>query len=402
MITQEEETDDWIYMFSTLKSALKKIFNFNYEPNILLADCAAEITNGFSEVYEMIKRVFCWAHVERAIETHLPGKGDKEESKRKIDRENILNDIRFFQKHTELENWIPIARLLINKWNEKGYSKEFIKYFQDQWLKPSKIGWIDHYADHVPCQTNGVESTNRYVKDNGTFRERLSIIDFLKVLETGFLYRWSRDRGKTLKRVIQDQEVEEENKKYVHFMTEPDIKTSDYTISYQWNILNKSFKKFKGFICVPAGKKTNLTTEECEEYFRERKEANWTSFDQAISHRLYYVSINEENWKLSKCSCYWWSKNYSCKHMIAVCFRSRLLQSYPDECKHVDFGCKRRRGRPKQNKSALVRLKNENCKSIEEEEVLSYTESECESEKEEQVKEKKSVAVNVKTLKKTQ
>jgi len=35
------------------------------------------------------------------------------------------------------------------------------------------------------------------------------------------------------------------------------------------------------------------------------------------------------------------------------------------------------------------RLKNENCKFIEEEEVLSYTESECESEKEEQVKEKK-------------
>ena len=55
----------------------------------------------------------------------------------------------------------------------------------------------------------------------------------------------------------------------------------------------------------------------------------------------------------------------------------------------MDFGCKRRRGRPKQNKGALVRLKNENCKFIEEEEVLSYTESECESEKEEQVKEKK-------------
>jgi hypothetical protein len=54
MITQEEETDDWIYMFSTLKSALKKIFNFNYEPNILLADCAAEITNGFSEVKEIL------------------------------------------------------------------------------------------------------------------------------------------------------------------------------------------------------------------------------------------------------------------------------------------------------------------------------------------------------------
>ena len=59
------------YMFSTLKSALKKLFNYEYEPNILLADCAAEITNGFSEVFDLVKRIFCWAHVEKAIESHL-------------------------------------------------------------------------------------------------------------------------------------------------------------------------------------------------------------------------------------------------------------------------------------------------------------------------------------------
>ena len=91
-------------MFSTLKSAIKNIFNVDYEPNILVADCAAEITNGFSEVFELTKRVFCWAHVERAVEGHLPGKGDKEENgkktERKLRREAILNDFRLFQKHT--------------------------------------------------------------------------------------------------------------------------------------------------------------------------------------------------------------------------------------------------------------------------------------------------------------
>jgi len=34
------------------------------------------------------------------------------------------------------------------------------------------------------------------------------------------------------KQVIQGQEVEEENKKYVHFMNEPDIKTSDSTVPH--------------------------------------------------------------------------------------------------------------------------------------------------------------------------
>ncbi len=61
LITQEEESDDWAYMFSTLKSAIKNFFHVDYEPNILVADCAAEITNGFSEVFELTKRVFCWA-----------------------------------------------------------------------------------------------------------------------------------------------------------------------------------------------------------------------------------------------------------------------------------------------------------------------------------------------------
>ena len=37
--------------------------------------------------------------------------------------------------------------------------------------------------------------------------------------------------------------------------------------------------------------------------------------------KIRYVSINHENWKISTCSCWWWLKNYKCKHMIAICQR---------------------------------------------------------------------------------
>jgi len=342
LITQEEETDDWAYMFSTLKSAIKNIFHVDYEPNILVADCAAEITNGFSEVFDLAKRVFCWAHVERAVEGHLPGKGDKEENgnktERKLRREAILNDIRLFQKHTELDNWIPIARLLILKWKENKYPDEFINYFQNTYLKPNKIGFIDHFCNWVPCQTNAIESTNRYVKDNGTFRERLSVIDFLFVLEKGFARNWSTDRSKTLTRLIEGELKTEENKKYVPFMTE-----------------------------------------ECESYFNERKAAKWDSFDKAVSHSIYFVTLNEMNWKLSRCSCYWWSKNYKCKHVIAVCFRSGLLHNYPDECKDVNVGWRRRRGRPVKNRGAFKRIDSEQVNDQEED--FSFSEEEEEEEK---------------------
>ena len=379
MITQVEETSDWIYMFSTLKSIIEKIHNENYEPNILLADCAAEISNGFNEVFDLAKRIFCWAHVERAIETHLPGKADKIESNNKKERQAILDDIRLFQKHTEYDNWIPIARLLINKWKEANYSNDFIEYFQATYLKPHKIGWIDHYCDWAPCQTNSIESTNRYIKDKGTFRDRLSVVDFLKVLENGFVRNWSIDRSSTLKRTINGEQIVEQNKKFIPFMVEPSIKLKELTISYQWNDQNKTFKKYNGLICVPAGKRTTLTTNECMEYFKERKAGVWKSFKEAVDHRIYFVEINESNWKLSKCSCSWWSKNYTCKHAIAVSFRLKLMR-YPDECKDVAMGCARRRGRPLKNHGALKRIENEKVILPEEEEVFSYSESDGESE----------------------
>ena len=68
----------------------------------------------------------------------------------------------------------------------------------------------------MPCQTNAIESTNRYVKDKGTFRERLSVIDFLFVLEKGFARNWSTDRSKTLTRVIEGEYKTEENKKKIY------------------------------------------------------------------------------------------------------------------------------------------------------------------------------------------
>ncbi|MFM7853896.1 MAG: hypothetical protein ACKO96_18730, partial [Flammeovirgaceae bacterium] len=37
------------------------------------------------------------------------------------------------------------------------------------WLSPKRFGWFDHFVDHVPITNNALESTNRYIKDQGTF-----------------------------------------------------------------------------------------------------------------------------------------------------------------------------------------------------------------------------------------
>ena len=71
-------------------------------------------------------------------------------------------------------------------------------------------GWYDHYCDHCPCTNNSLESTNRYVKDDGTLRQRLGIKQFLSVLENGFVKRWSTDRKPTVLIKLDDR-LEQEN-----------------------------------------------------------------------------------------------------------------------------------------------------------------------------------------------
>jgi hypothetical protein len=81
-----------------------------------------------------------------------------------------------------------VARLMVTSWREKYPNNEqvetFIKYFIQQWLNPKRMGWFDHYVQHVPCQDNALESTNRYMRD-AQIRPRLPINEFLAQIENG-------------------------------------------------------------------------------------------------------------------------------------------------------------------------------------------------------------------------
>jgi len=182
MITQHENEEDYEFMFNTLKQLAIKIHDVEFNPTILLADTAGAITKGFANVFELSHRVYCWSHVKRAIDGKLNSVTDKSI------RNNIICDIINFQHYVTTETFTKVARLMVNNWKEK-YSKNeqvetFIKYFIQQWLNPKRMGWFDHYVQHVPCQDNALESTNRYVKDSN-IRRRLSINDFLTQLEEG-------------------------------------------------------------------------------------------------------------------------------------------------------------------------------------------------------------------------
>ena len=71
VISKFEDSQDYSYMFKTLKDLVLEVFDYVYDPTILVADSAHSITHGFESVYPLLKRVVCWVHMIRAIDHHL-------------------------------------------------------------------------------------------------------------------------------------------------------------------------------------------------------------------------------------------------------------------------------------------------------------------------------------------
>ncbi len=83
------------------------------------------------------------------------------------------------------------SKLFFKKWNK--YS-DFVQYFNYEWLE-FLTGWYEGYSNvsFTPSTNNNLESTNRYIKDINTLRNRLSLQEFLvKAFE--IVKNWSLDQ----------------------------------------------------------------------------------------------------------------------------------------------------------------------------------------------------------------
>ena len=70
------------------------------------------------------------------------------------------------------------------------------------------------------------------------------------------------------------------------------------------------------------------------------------------------ILFDDTNWKLSRCSCCYWLKNYICSHIIILAVTLKIVE-FPQASMQIPIGQNRKRGRPDKTKKALVR-QNEN------------------------------------------
>ncbi len=85
------------------------------------------------------------------------------------------------------------------------------------------------------------------------------------------------------------------------------------------------------------------------------------------------ITINNLSWENSECTCSIWLKNYKCNHVITIACRLKLCD-FTTVAMAQPIGMKRRKGRPKNTTTALIRqpsetvdLANQNISEDEEE-----------------------------------
>jgi hypothetical protein len=176
-------------------------------------------------------------------------------------------------------------------------------------------------------------------------RDRLPLGQFLHVVEHDIVVPWSKARDPAATN----------NKAW---KSEPIFELKDYTDAYQWMLMRKETLAYEAAYYVPADKETRITIAQIKAFLRKKAQRKWKTFDKFVEeeNKMWCVKPNSLNWKLGKCSCPYYAKNYKCKHLTAISATLHLPGcEIPLTAKQIPLGQKRRRGAPSKARQALIR-----------------------------------------------
>lgn len=329
-VSTNEDESDFAFTFGALKQGTKDALDQEWKPPILMADGAKAIPNGFRKVFgDGFLELMCWYHAKMAMLENIAVLIPKE------DQEEVIRDIDLLHEAQNPQMFDKASRLFIEKYERY---IEFVKYFSEQWLQLHRNWFKGASVDlgiKAPSNNNGLEVFNRTVKDEKTLRVRLPLQQFFNLLLT-WIESWARryDAGATT---------------YYHNV---DIDLPLQTKSYQWVKLKKEVRKHRvgNFYMIPAD--TDQTLENWNQTLR------YESFEE---YRLNVFQgwsttvINDPvNWVNSKCNCPAFLDDYMCKHIVGIAICLKVFQPRL-EAKQIPVGEKRKRGRPKLAKKALIK-----------------------------------------------
>lgn len=302
----------------------------------MIADGADAIRNAFYQTFDSAEMdIMCFAHVIRNVR--------KRSFSSKNNKQLIVDDIRKIQLAHNKATFKVMTRLFCQKW--KNIEPEFIPYFKKEWLG-AHCNWYEGAALYTPSTNNALESHNGIIKRKVTLRSRLPIHQFLlcmqQMAEDISNQMTSGNRNIETEPIITKQMMEG-----AAIMKRDDFKafkakTFDNSKENIYTIPSSS--------CAPK----NST----EAYYKQLVQAKWQSFDEFINHgfhQFWIVKISKEAWTtMSSCTCPVFSKQFMCKHLIAVAFKENILECPNTANPMMLSRTKRAVGRPRATQKALI------------------------------------------------
>ncbi len=98
--------------------------------------------------------------------------------------------------------------------------------------------------------------------------------------------------------------------------------------------------------------RAKLSRKKCNQFIRQILDWDWEEFDvfASVAFDIYFIQLNEIEWRLSTCSCQFWFKNYYCKHVIGL---ENITQLFKFDQKAVPLGEKSKKRAQKKVRHAL-------------------------------------------------
>lgn len=187
----------------------------------------------------------------------------------------------------------------------------------------------------MPSTNNCLESWNRRLKEDRTYRQRIPLSRFL-IHCCDWIKTWSNSY----------------KLKITKFVSEPTITLELWTKSYQWVKSKKRIEQPSLDNCFWTYKippRNQIAVENYKENFFP-----WETFDSYNnSFQTFWIVKIPENgyWKI--CDCPEFFKKFICKHLVGIAIILKLIE-VPVQAKNIPIGNKPKRGRPSKAKKALI------------------------------------------------
>jgi hypothetical protein len=289
----------------------------------------------------------CWFHVEKNYETQLNLIDDAN------DRIRIDRDIKMLQASSSPEIFHSVFALFEVRWSKY---KEFVNYFKAEWYN-TQPNWYEGYAPGLPSTNNALEATNRVIKDENTFGERLQFSRFL-VCALELAENWSRRRAANSvdpRPFMHDTRMTPKVWKQMADYSLSNFKTKEQVVGMEAHV------GIRRFYCLSSKCRSQEPIEQLIEKHRKfAKSKKWSSLQEYKLYSyncIYDVKIVPHSWKQSTCTCVSFMKFYLCKHIVGICERlhmnviPRKMRHFKAKAKKIER--KKKRGRLSKAKKAL-------------------------------------------------